>query len=324
MEQEMRVSVICNVFNHAPYLRDALDGFVNQQTDFPFEVLVHDDASTDGSQDIIREYEEKYPDIIKPIYQTENQYSKGIKITLEYQKPRVKGKYVAICEGDDYWTDPLKLQKQSDFLEAHPDYSMCVNTTIWENMLNKRKLDRFHADEDMDISLEEIIVEKHGRIFQLASVMIRTEIWKQYPAWRLAFPIGDYPLALLAALNGKVRMLADPMTVYRWYSAGSWTSRMDDDARRVQISHKMIEGLNQFNEATNHRYEDVIAQRIHRHKYILAVMSHDLDTVRSEELRDIYGARKWYYHLAVYIHCKFPKFYTRWIKPIIRHVHGEG
>ena len=86
-----------------------------QKTDFPFEILIHDDASTDGTADIIREYEAKYPDIIKPIYQTENQYSKGIKVSQVYQFPRAKGKYIALCEGDDYWTDPYKLQKQVDF-----------------------------------------------------------------------------------------------------------------------------------------------------------------------------------------------------------------
>jgi len=95
-----------------------------QKTNFPVEILIHDDASTDGTADIIREYEAQYPDIIKPIYQTENQYSKGIKISQVYQFPRAKGKYIALCEGDDYWIDPYKLQKQVDFLEANPEYGM--------------------------------------------------------------------------------------------------------------------------------------------------------------------------------------------------------
>lgn len=121
------LSICCLAYNHAPYIRQCLDGFMMQKTDFAFEVLIHDDASTDGTADIIREYEAKYPDIIKPIYQTENQYSKGIKISGTYQFPRAKGKYIAMCEGDDYWTDPLKLQKQVDFLEKNEDYVLCCH-----------------------------------------------------------------------------------------------------------------------------------------------------------------------------------------------------
>ena len=116
------VTIRCTVYNHEPYLRQCLDGFVMQQTTFPFEAIVHDDASTDGSADIIREYAEKYPDIIKPIYETENQYSKGKVPEIMIAATHPDSKYIATCEGDDYWTDPHKLQIQVDFLESHPDY----------------------------------------------------------------------------------------------------------------------------------------------------------------------------------------------------------
>jgi len=320
MNQEIKVSIICNVYNHEKYLRDALNGFVMQETDFPFEVLVHDDASTDSSADIIREYEAKYPEIIKPIYQTVNQYSQKINISHIFQQPRAQGKYIAFCEGDDYWTDPKKLQKQCDFLDAHPDYSMCVSSTTWLNMLTGRTERRHIVEQDMDIPVEDIILEKNGRIFQLGSVVLRKDVWVQRPAWRSAFPIGDLALAIQAGLNGKVHMLADVMTVYRWYTDGSWTARMDTDEHRAAVSLRMIEGLTLLNEATDHRYDAVISQRLKRHKYIHAVMSHDLQAIRSPELRDIYNSRKWYYHVAVYIRCKFPKFYTRVLKPLIRSV----
>lgn len=121
------VAIRCVTYNHEPYIRDALDGFVIQKTNFPFIAIVHDDASTDGTADIIREYADKYPDIIKPIYETENQYSKcdgGLFRMMNKFCLDSNAKYTAVCEGDDYWTDPYKLQKQVDFLEAHPDYSM--------------------------------------------------------------------------------------------------------------------------------------------------------------------------------------------------------
>ena len=138
-DREPLVSICCLSYNHEPYIRDAIEGFLMQKTDFPFEILIHDDASTDGTADIIREYEAKYPDIIKPIYQTENQYSKGIKVSQVYQFPRAKGKYIALCEGDDYWTDPYKLQKQVDFLEANPAFGLVYTDFITVDE-NKKKI----------------------------------------------------------------------------------------------------------------------------------------------------------------------------------------
>lgn len=120
------VSVSCITFNQAPYIRECIEGFLMQKTDFEFEILIHDDCSTDGTTEIIREYAGKYPDLIKPMYEEENQYSQGKPIgTPVWNLPRAKGKYIATCEGDDYWTDPYKLQKQADFLENNPEYGMC-------------------------------------------------------------------------------------------------------------------------------------------------------------------------------------------------------
>ena len=120
----LMVTIRCITYNHAPYIRQCLEGFVIQKTNFRFEAIVHDDASTDGTADIIREYAEKYPDIIKPIYETENQYSKHDGSLRRIMDAHMHGKYVALCEGDDYWIDPLKLQKQVDFLEANPEYGL--------------------------------------------------------------------------------------------------------------------------------------------------------------------------------------------------------
>lgn len=126
MSETPLVSICCITYNHASFIRQCLDGFLMQKTSFPFEILIHDDASTDGTADIIREYQAKYPEIIKPILQKENQYSKGVSITsLNYE--RACGKYIAVCEGDDYWTDPEKLQIQFDYMEKHPECSLCFH-----------------------------------------------------------------------------------------------------------------------------------------------------------------------------------------------------
>lgn len=122
------VSICCVTYNHAPFIRQCLDGFLMQKG-VDFEILIHDDCSTDGTTEIIREYAEKYPDLIFPLYETENQFCKPGRESMDfYNYRRAQGKYIALCEGDDYWTDPLKLQKQVEFMEANPDYSVCFHT----------------------------------------------------------------------------------------------------------------------------------------------------------------------------------------------------
>jgi glycosyltransferase involved in cell wall biosynthesis len=122
------VSICCETYNHEKYIRDAIDGFLMQKTDFAYEIIIHDDASTDQTADIIRSYADNNPNII-PILQAENQHSKGVRILSTFVYPIVRGKYIALCEGDDYWTDPGKLQKQIDYMEEHPECTLCVHAS---------------------------------------------------------------------------------------------------------------------------------------------------------------------------------------------------
>ena len=122
---EPLVSIRCITYNQAQYISNALDGFLMQETSFPFEIIVHDDASTDNTAYIIAQYEKKFPEIVKPIYEKENQYSKKDNTLNSIILPKLTGKYTAYCEGDDFWTDKKKLQMQVDFLENNPDYGFC-------------------------------------------------------------------------------------------------------------------------------------------------------------------------------------------------------
>lgn len=138
------VSICCLTYNHEPFIRKCLDGFLMQETNFPIEILIHDDASTDGTDEIIKEYAEKYTCLILPLFESENQYSKGKQNEIDFfNYRRARGKYIAYCEGDDYWTDPLKLQKQVDFMESHPDYSVCFHRCQYFNEKNGT----FHEDQ---------------------------------------------------------------------------------------------------------------------------------------------------------------------------------
>ncbi|MBQ2622468.1 MAG: glycosyltransferase [Thermoguttaceae bacterium] len=219
-----KLSISCITYNHAKYIRQALDGFVMQKTNFPFEVLIHDDASTDGTADIIREYEAKYPDIIKPIYQTENQFSKGISISKTFIFPRIQSEYMAMCEGDDYWTDPLKLQKQVDFLDAHPDYSICFHpvSVHWE-LSNRQHGDDIYPTPRKRFYKTTLTVND---IIKRNFIQTNSVVYRWSPETVDIFPNGilpgDWFLHLIHARHGKIGFLNDVMGVYRRHDNGIW------------------------------------------------------------------------------------------------------
>jgi glycosyltransferase involved in cell wall biosynthesis len=175
MEDNVIVSIHCIVFNQAPYLRQCLEGFIMQKTNFKFEAIVHDDASTDGSADIIREYAAKYPHIIKPILEIDNQWSKHDESLNKIMLKFCTGKYMAYCEGDDYWTDPNKLQRQVDFLDEHLEYVATTENAEFFDMKTNRRFP-FSNEPERDISIEELILKRR---FATASVLVRREIIAQ-------------------------------------------------------------------------------------------------------------------------------------------------
>lgn len=212
-----KVSVLCAAYNHEDFLRQTLDGFVSQKTSFPFEVLVNDDASTDSTADILREYVEKYPEIIRPFYQTENLYSRRINLYDVVFFPAVRGEYIALCEGDDYWNDPEKLQRQVDWLDAHPDYSACVHNSIghFEDQPDRVL---FAQDGDRDIPFDQVI-QGMSHAYHTSSILARREFILNPPDYRnVAYEQGyftDYAIGVRLCLEGKVRFLDRCMSVYR-------------------------------------------------------------------------------------------------------------
>ena len=189
----MMVSVLCQTYNHEQYISECLQSIVAQKVNFRYEILVHDDASTDNTANIIRKFEREYPDLIKPIYQEVNQWSLGNKVFSGIQLPRCTGKYIAICEGDDYWTDPLKLQKQVDILEGNENIGL-VYAKARVYLQSKCK----YADDlfgEYRASLNEMIFK--GNAIPTLTAMFRREIavafrqeFSQTKGWKM----GDYPL----------------------------------------------------------------------------------------------------------------------------------
>ena len=214
------VSIRCITYNHEPYIAEALDGFLMQETDFPFEIVVHDDASTDNTANIIREYEAKYPKIIKPIYETENQYSKHDGSLRKIMNAACKGKYTAYCEGDDFWIFPKKLQTQIEFLEKNKKYTMTYSSfsTVNEygNIIERPSYEKKIKDSQSGFLFSKLI--NHNFIMTL-TICIRKEILESPIYIEAPYHI-DYTIFLTAALLGKIKFFPQKMGAYRQSPTG--------------------------------------------------------------------------------------------------------
>lgn len=212
MIDEMLVSISCLTYNHAPFIRDCLEGFLIQKTTFKYEVLIHDDASNDGTKEIIEEYQLKYPDIIFPIYQKENQFSKGYRgFNQKYNYPRSRGKYIALCEGDDYWTDPLKLQKQVDFLESNPEYGL-IHTNFSTSDGKRVSIDNYPKS---DLYLSGFLSGNFS--IGTLTVLYRRDLYDSLPKFyqEKKFKMGDLPLWIEFASISKIKYIPDITAMYR-------------------------------------------------------------------------------------------------------------
>lgn len=226
-KKDIKVTVYCLAFNHAKYIEKTLNGFVSQKTSFSVKFVVHDDASTDSTAEIIKRYEDKYPGVIQGIYQKENQYSKGEKILLKYILPHVEGEYVAVCEGDDYWSDPMKLQRQVEMLDNHRNCFMCIHKTK-EIFEDGQATGFFYPNVVLEtgiIKREDFLKMRYG--FHTSSYLFRKDEWASYisnpPSFKVTYGVGDVPYMLYFGALGDVAYIETEMSCYRRGVITSWS-----------------------------------------------------------------------------------------------------
>lgn len=256
-QYEVEVSVKCMAYNHVQYIKQCLDGFVMQKTNFVYEVIVHDDASTDGTDEIIKEYADKYPNIIKPIFETENQYSKHDDSLREIMNRHIRGKYVAICEGDDYWCDPLKLQKQYDLMEEHPEFSLCFHP--FYRLRPEGFEPRKHVKRKKIYNIIDVL--KNGLYVHPSAAFYRSCYLKEegVPKFYDECPVGDVAMRYYYATKGDFGFIDEIMSVYRVFTPGSWTI-----GQRYNIRKKwkhlfcMLQVLDDYNIYTHGVYVNYI------------------------------------------------------------------
>lgn len=275
------IRINCVTYNHEPFIRDAMEGFVMQETSFPYVVVIVDDASTDNTGDAVKQFlvdhfalddpslarnEKKSYGQFYFAQHSENKNCFFAVILLDenhhnlrkskegYFQEWSNTKYVALCEGDDYWTDPNKLQKQVDYMESHPDCKLCVHRSEWEVDGVLRPMG-CQCKESFDLSMEESL-RNGGLYIATASFLYRQEIAQEWPKWRTIAHIGDFPLQLLCGLKGKVHVLADTMCVYRFRCKGSWSDR--HRVPTVGYSKNEVQWMEEFDRSTGYEYSTVI------------------------------------------------------------------
>ena len=230
-------SISCATYNHAPFIRQCLDHLLAQKTNFPFEIVIHDDASTDGTREILEEYALKYPDRIFPLYQSENQYSKGMRgLQSQYNYPRCRGRYIAICEGDDYWPDPLKLQRQVDFLERHEDYVLTYHAfSVVDEKNQIIDASPLPTQYQRDASSEDLII---GSLLTMTVTLCFRNVIAAFPPEKYKVTNGDTFLISMLGHYGKGKWMGDVIekAMYRSHPGGVWSMISSDDKLPVRVN----------------------------------------------------------------------------------------
>lgn len=277
MKEQIMVSVFCTAYNHEKYIQKALDGFVMQKCNFKFEVFVHDDASTDNTAQIIREYGEKYPEIIIPILQTENKYSKGVEIWADILLPRARGKYIAYCEGDDCWIEENKLEKQVEYLESHPTCTFCATNGFIHNVnedtyddfvLSMSRLSELKKNEfDLDVG------ELTRFYIPTASFVFPRDNYAKFPPsyYRYCFG-GDKKLAMYSCALGYCHFFNDKTCIYNKGVANSATTREKNIEEQTKIINGYLTLYNDLNSFTNYEYKEIFQPVIYEFEIMLLLL----------------------------------------------------
>lgn len=274
---EPLVSISCVTYNHEAFIADAIEGFLKQRTPFPVEILIHEDASTDRTAEIVRAYERAHPDKIRAICQRVNQYSQGTRMS-HFNYVRARGKYIALCEGDDYWTDPLKLAKQVRALDARPDISLCFHAARrirHGDDADVKSIGRY-AEGDAIVPVKDIINKTHGMI-PTASCLVRTGAIKELMRFReevCGLRVGDVVVQIISSLPGGALYLDEEMSVYRLHVPGSWNARQAGNAKlNLQYARDRIGVMRALDAYTHGQYAKAFSHEHRRRLLKIANMA---------------------------------------------------
>ena len=286
MEEKPLISVCIVTYQHKDYIGKCLDSILSQKGNFSLEILLHDDASTDGSQEIIRSYQEKYPEIIFPILQTENQYSQGKRnITGIFNFPRVRGEFITVIDGDDFYLQEDKLEKQMEALQREEEAVLCFHPAkvlLPDGREGPKDLLRPYSEGKI---LEGRELINHPKGIAFSSMFFRRSLIERLPDFYYACPVGDRPIELMAALAGKAVYLPEEYTAYRFHLQSSWTEREKGRQQQEKYLLEMKHCYKLFLEAAKGKYSLEVEEAINRLSFSIALNLRDFDRIYQEEYR---------------------------------------
>lgn len=309
------VSILTTAYNHEKYIAETLESLLKQNTKYSYEIIIHDDASTDGTSEIIRKYADKYPEKICPIYQKENQHSKG-KSVYNFMIPYIRGKYVAQCEGDDFWCDENKIEKQVEYMENHPECSYCFCNSYKVNLDSKVIGEQSPVEKSRIFSSREIIAAPEV-FLATAGVMYRWEDAKKFSEKFLAGEAGDIPLRNFLMLKGNAYGFEERMCCYRIMTPGSWSERYQNDMRNdiekfLKKNDAYIQYYRNFDEYTNRKYHEELQHHIDERLCIEYCLKIDWKKLHTPPIRQIFKKYRMKHRAILFIKYYFPglvKFY---------------
>lgn len=310
------VSICCTTYNHEKYIKQALDSFLEQNVQFNYEICIHDDASTDSTPQILLEYQNKYPQKINLILQKENQTQKGIKkISYVFNHTRARGKYIAFCEGDDYWTDCNKLQKQIEFMEKNNDFSMTFHSSKIVNTSGEKtgKLQPFPCDKE--VSTDEIIYGGGG-ICPTASITYRKECFNNPPQFYFDSPVGDYPMQIILASKGKVFYFNKEMSAYRKVlsESASWSFINNSKEKKLLVYKGLELMLKEFNNYTNYQYMNAVLKAIRLNDIELNILNRNFWGLLNKGVREEIKKMPFSKKIKLITRISAPRFYEKLLK----------
>ena len=314
-KREIMVSVICVTYNQSKYIEETLNSMINQITNFRYEIIIHDDCSTDGTVEIIKKYEDKYPDIIKPIFEEENQYSLGNEI-LDICFKKSRGKYIALCDGDDFWCDQNKLQKQFDFMESKEKCSLVTSEyKVLSEIDNRYYPIKNSYKQGTSYSTREII-SGDGSLFCTNTMFFRSKYVRDLPSFYYNAPIKDFPLTIFLSLKGEVYCINDVMSVYRKNAIGSWSNNMSSGNYTIKQNKFFHQLKNMFDEIktyTNHKFDKEIDMFLLRKELDILVNTQQYDIIKnnSNKFELLYKSGNLKDRIKHYLKVKNPSFYFK-------------
>ncbi|WP_297420723.1 glycosyltransferase [Clostridium sp.] len=301
------VSINCITYNHEKYVGDALESFLNQKTDFEYEIIIGEDCSTDNTREIIKDYMKKYPEKIRLITSEKN-VGMGENERRIYEASR--GRYIAECEGDDFWIDPYKLQKQINYMKKNPDCTLCFHNAYKIN--TKRNIIGTVISKEVDSN-----VFDSGEIAVLGFIPTASRVYlkktmEDIPDWYKTAVVGDLPSQLIITSKGYAYFMKDIMSVYRVGVENSATSnlfRINDENKKIENQENLISILDNFNIYSQNKYSEKINERRKLYEYQLYFMKGDIKKLKEPRYKEFYKKVGMKAKIGMYIKLYKPKMY---------------